>query len=40
MGLYAKYLFPYLLDWTLGTPEFGKYRQRAAKRSKSALAPA
>lgn len=29
MGLYAKYIFPCLLDWMLGTPEFGKYRQRA-----------
>jgi ubiquinone/menaquinone biosynthesis C-methylase UbiE len=29
MGIYAKYIFPWLLDWTLGTPEFGKYRRRA-----------
>lgn len=29
MGLYAKYIFPWLLDVTLGTPEFGRYRQRA-----------
>jgi ubiquinone/menaquinone biosynthesis C-methylase UbiE len=29
MGFYAKYLFPCLLDWSLGTPEFGKYRRRA-----------
>ena len=29
MGLYTKYIFPCLLDWTLGTPEFGKYRRRA-----------
>lgn len=29
MGIYAKFIFPCLLDWTLGTPEFGKYRQRA-----------
>ncbi len=29
MGLYAKYIFPHLLDWTLGTPEFGKYRRAA-----------
>jgi SAM-dependent methyltransferase len=29
MGLYAKYIFPRLLDWSLGTPEFGQYRRRA-----------
>ena len=29
MGLYAKYIFPHLLDWTLGQPEFGKYRRAA-----------
>lgn len=29
MGIYAKFIFPCLLDWTLGTPEFGKYRERA-----------
>jgi len=29
MGLYASYIFPRLLDWSLGTPEFGKYRRRA-----------
>lgn len=29
MGIYAKFIFPCLLDWTLGTPEFGKYRQHA-----------
>jgi ubiquinone/menaquinone biosynthesis C-methylase UbiE len=29
MGLYANYIFPRLLDWSLGTPEFGKYRRRA-----------
>jgi ubiquinone/menaquinone biosynthesis C-methylase UbiE len=29
MGLYTKYIFPHLLDWTLGTPEFGKYRRTA-----------
>ncbi len=29
MGIYAKFIFPCLLDWTLGTPEFGKYRRRA-----------
>jgi SAM-dependent methyltransferase len=33
MGIYAKYVFPRLLDWTLGAPEFGKYRR-------CALAPA
>jgi ubiquinone/menaquinone biosynthesis C-methylase UbiE len=29
MGLYANYIFPRLLDWSLGTPEFSKYRRRA-----------
>lgn len=29
MGFYANYIFPRLLDWSLGTPEFGKYRRRA-----------
>jgi ubiquinone/menaquinone biosynthesis C-methylase UbiE len=29
MGLYTSYIFPRLLDWTLGAPEFGKYRRRA-----------
>ncbi|MBI3652886.1 MAG: class I SAM-dependent methyltransferase [Acidobacteria bacterium] len=29
MGIYAKYIFPHLLDWALGKPELGKYRQRA-----------
>ncbi len=29
MGIYAKYIFPRLLDWTLGNPEMGRYRRRA-----------
>lgn len=29
MGFYAKYIFPRLLDWTLGNAEMGKYRSRA-----------
>lgn len=29
MSLYSSYIFPRLLDWTLGAPEFGKYRRRA-----------
>jgi ubiquinone/menaquinone biosynthesis C-methylase UbiE len=29
IGFYAKYIFPHLLDWSLGTPEFGKYRRKA-----------
>ncbi len=29
MGIYAKYIFPRLLDWTLGNPQMGKYRRRA-----------
>jgi ubiquinone/menaquinone biosynthesis C-methylase UbiE len=29
MGFYASYIFPRLLDWTLGAPEFGEYRRLA-----------
>jgi ubiquinone/menaquinone biosynthesis C-methylase UbiE len=29
MSVYTKYIFPHLLDWTLGQPEFGKYRRAA-----------
>jgi SAM-dependent methyltransferase len=29
MGIYSKYVFPRFLDWTLGTPELGKYRRLA-----------
>lgn len=29
MGIYAKYIFPRLLDWTLGSAPMGKFRQRA-----------
>src|SRR5262249_28855157 len=29
MGIYAKYIFPRLLDWMLGAPELGQYRRRA-----------
>lgn len=29
MGWYAKYLFPRLLDWSLGNPQMGKYRRLA-----------
>jgi ubiquinone/menaquinone biosynthesis C-methylase UbiE len=29
MGFYTNYIFPRLLDWSLGTPEFGEYRRRA-----------
>ncbi|MCG3161802.1 MAG: Ubiquinone/menaquinone biosynthesis C-methyltransferase UbiE [Acidobacteria bacterium] len=29
MGFYARYIFPRILDWSLGAPEFGKYRRRA-----------
>ncbi|HQR34857.1 MAG TPA: class I SAM-dependent methyltransferase [Blastocatellia bacterium] len=29
MGIYSRYIFPRLLDWTLGNPEMGKYRRRA-----------
>lgn len=29
MGIYSKYIFPRLLDWSLGAPEMGRYRRRA-----------
>lgn len=29
MGFYAKYIFPRLLDWSLGNPQMGRYRRRA-----------
>ena len=29
MGIYARYIFPWLLDWTLGAPELGEYRRCA-----------
>lgn len=29
MGFYSSYIFPRLLDWSLGAPEFGKYRRSA-----------
>lgn len=29
MGIYAKYIFPRLLELTLGNPQLGKYRRRA-----------
>lgn len=29
VGIYSKYIFPRLLDWSLGAPEMGKYRRRA-----------
>jgi len=29
MGFYAKYIFPHILDWSVGAPEFGEYRRRA-----------
>jgi ubiquinone/menaquinone biosynthesis C-methylase UbiE len=28
MGFYAKHIFPRILDWTAGAPEFGEYRRR------------
>jgi ubiquinone/menaquinone biosynthesis C-methylase UbiE len=33
MGIYAKYIFPRLLDWTLGSAPMGKYRRRALEPS-------
>src|SRR5262245_54157442 len=29
MGFYAKHIFPHILDWSVGAPEFGEYRRRA-----------
>ncbi len=34
MGLYSKHIFPRLLDWSLGTPEMGKYRRRALEEAR------
>ena len=36
MGLYAKYFFPRLLDWTLGSQAMGKYRRRALESARGA----
>ncbi|MDQ3011610.1 MAG: class I SAM-dependent methyltransferase [Acidobacteriota bacterium] len=36
MGLYAKYIFPRLMDWTLGNPAMGKYRRRALEPASGA----
>jgi ubiquinone/menaquinone biosynthesis C-methylase UbiE len=29
MGFYSKHIFPLILDWSVGAPEFGEYRRRA-----------
>ncbi len=29
MGFYSKYIFPHLLEWSAGAPEFGEYRRQA-----------
>jgi SAM-dependent methyltransferase len=29
LGVYSKYIFPLVLDWSLDTPEMGEYRRRA-----------
>ena len=29
MGFYAKHIFPRILDWSAGAPEFGECRRRA-----------
>jgi ubiquinone/menaquinone biosynthesis C-methylase UbiE len=29
MGFYSKHIFPFILDWSVGAPEFGEYRRRA-----------
>jgi ubiquinone/menaquinone biosynthesis C-methylase UbiE len=34
MGLYSKYVFPLILDWTLSAPEFGPHRRRALAPSR------
>ncbi|MEW6130782.1 MAG: class I SAM-dependent methyltransferase [Acidobacteriota bacterium] len=34
MGIYAKYIFPRLLDLTLNNPQLGKYRRRALAEAK------
>jgi SAM-dependent methyltransferase len=29
VGIYSKYLYPLILDWSLRTPQFGAYRRKA-----------
>jgi SAM-dependent methyltransferase len=36
VGLYAKYIFPRLLDWSLGFPAMGEYRRRALEPARGA----
>jgi len=36
MGFYSNYIFPRLLDWSLGAPEFGEYRRRALEPARGA----
>jgi SAM-dependent methyltransferase len=36
MKLYAKYFFPRLLDWSLGSEAMGKYRRRALEQVRGA----
>lgn len=36
MGFYARYIFPRLLDWSLGAPQFGKYRRQALAPARGA----
>lgn len=33
MGIYAKHIFPRLLDWSLGSAPIGKYRRRALEQA-------
>lgn len=33
VGLYSKHIFPRLLDWSLGSPEMGKYRRKALEQA-------
>jgi ubiquinone/menaquinone biosynthesis C-methylase UbiE len=36
VGLYAKYIFPRLLDWSLGVPAMGEYRRQALESARGA----
>jgi hypothetical protein len=36
MGLYSKYIFPHILDWSAGAREFGEYRRRPLEAPRGA----
>ena len=34
MGFYSQRIFPYLLDWSMSSADFGKYRQETLENVK------